>query len=142
MAIHSPSAARTAAQGAAETVLRKSIGQALMDRGAYEWSSSAECGLIFTADFELPGGIPARFESRPSRLWGDVEVTVVIYPRDYRRPLQRPCTVLSLGTRAGFYQGEATAFVCITYNQILPPNVSLFYVSPKLKRELRNVCGY
>ena len=124
-----------------ETAFCAEIAEGLAAKGVFDWSSARRANLIFTSEFELPGQILTRFEARPSQnLWGAVDVTIVVSPRKEHNSDGRMEDVLPLENLKGVRQGEATAMAVIIDGRCTPSSIAIYYVSQRLRRQLRHVC--
>lgn len=121
-----------------EINLGAEIGDGLVAKGIFDWSSAQRGNLIFTSEFNLPGEILVRFESCPSRQYsGAVDVSIVVCPRPNVDSKVRPWDILPLLSPKGVRQGEATAIARIYDRDCRTPSIALLYVSRWLQREWR-----
>jgi hypothetical protein len=124
-----------------ETKLCAAIGDGLVAKGVFDWSSARRGNLILTSEFDLPGDIPVRFESSPSQQhFGAVDVSIVVYPRANLSLGERPGDIGPLLSSKGVRQGDATAMACIYDRECGPPGIALLYVSRWLQRKWQHVC--
>ena len=124
-----------------ETKLRVGIGDGLVARQIFDWSSARQGNLIFTSEFDLPGELLVSFESCPSQQhWGAVDVSIVVCPRATLGSSKRPGDILPLLSPLGRRQGEATAIATMHDGDCSPPYPAFLYVSRWLQRRWPHVC--
>lgn len=125
-----------------EAELSAAVAEGIIAKGVFEWSSAARGNGIFTAEFDLLGEIPVRFESRPSHGYrGTVDVHIVISPRAPLNLNVRPGCVLPVFSDKGVRQGEATAFCRIYEGACVATSISFLYVSRSIRKRWQHVCG-
>ena len=122
-----------------ETKLTAAIGDGLIAHDVFKTSSAAHGKKIYTSEFELPGGILVRFESRPSpNDWGSVDISIVVEPYPQTGRNQRPCEVLPIMTAKGRQQGQVIALSTIHFGEPGPPYIALLRVGRSFPRWWRH----
>jgi len=125
-----------------ETTLVAAIGDGLIAKDVFKTSSAIHSNLTSTSEFELPGEILVRFESRPSPSYsGAVNISIVVAPNPHTELNQRPCEVLPIMTPKGLRQGQVTALATIHFGERGPPYITLLYVNRFFPERWRHVCG-
>ncbi len=123
-----------------ENALCTAIGNGLVAMDLFDRSSSRRGNIIYKSEFEIPGSIHVRFESRPSRHWGAVDVSIVVSLTNDLASNEAPEDITPLLSPKGTRQGAATAMACIYDTECGTPGISLLYVSRQLQRRWRHVC--
>lgn len=125
-----------------ETELCTAIGEGLIAKDVFTWSSATRSNLIFTSEFDLPSEITVRFESRPSQQhWGAVDISIVVGPRANTNLNERLGTILPMFSAEGARQGDVTAVSRIYDGGWVTPSIALLYVSRQFSERWQHVCG-
>ena len=125
-----------------ETKLTAAIADGLIAHDVFKTSSAIYGKLTYTTEFELPGGLLVRFESRPSpKHWGAVAISIVVEPDPKMDLDQRPNEVLPIMTSKGMRQGQVTAISTIYFGEPSPPHIALLYVNRFFSKRWRHVRG-
>lgn len=125
-----------------ETKLTAAIADGLIAKDVFKTSSAIYGKLTYTTEFELPGGLLVRFESRPSPThWGAVAISIVVEPNPPMDLDQRPCEVLPIMTPKGLRQGQVTAITTIHFREPAAPYIALLYVNRFFPKRWRHVGG-
>ena len=125
-----------------ENDLILAIEKGLIAQRVYEWSSATHLNLTYTGEFDLPGGIPVRIESRPARNgWGSVEISIVVDPDPPTNLNERPGEVLPIFSPKGLRQGQVTAVAGIHFGGYPTTTIGILYVKRGFPKRWRHVCG-
>ena len=118
------------------------IEKGLIAQSVNEWSSATHLNLTYTGEFELPGGIPVRIESRPVRNnWGEVDVHIVVDPNPPAILDERPGEVLPIFSPKGLRQGQVTALARMHFGGYPTTAIGILYVKRGFIKRWRHVCG-
>ena len=123
--------------------LTAALAEGIVANRVFDWSSVNRNNLTFTGEFELPGGVAVRFESRPSaEYWGAVDLRIVVAPRPVTKLNERPGDVLPFSSPRGLRQGQATALGTIYLGSRKTPDITLLYVHHTFRRRWQHVCNF
>ena len=125
-----------------EAHLIAAIEDGLIAKCVYQSSSASHDNLTYTGEFELPGGIPVRFESRPARNnWGGVDVDMVVDPNPPANLNERPGGILPIFSPKGLRQGQVTAVAGMHFGGYPTTAIGILYVKRGFIKRWRHVCG-